>query len=151
MVGDAHRDALGLGPLGNRQLFGRVEDREIDVAGIVELEGPVLAHGDAEQARRGPGLGVANLGQGSPINLQPHRLGQGGVQRRVGEPSQGPGHCVQIPNATQIAQGGQQVQVGLEFPQHPAGCFEVRLGGDSLSGGQDLRQTNVRIGVQDRR
>jgi hypothetical protein len=115
VVGDAHRHALRLDALGDRQLLGRVEDREVDVAGIVELEGPVLAHGDAEQARAGPSGPLADMGQRPARHLQPHGLGQGGVQGRVGEAGQGAGHRVQVPDPAQVAQGGQQVQVGLQL------------------------------------
>jgi hypothetical protein len=111
----------------------------------------VLAHGDAEQARRGTVLALADMGQRPARHLQPHGLGQGGVQGGVGEAGQGAGHRVQVPDPAQVAQGGQQVQVGLQLAHRPAGGLEVRLGGDGLGGGQDHRPVLVGIAVQDRR
>ncbi len=53
---DAVREGLGLDAVGQAERLGLVEDREVDVAGVVELERAVLAHGDREEARNGPAL-----------------------------------------------------------------------------------------------
>jgi hypothetical protein len=94
VVGDPHRHGLGFDAVGDLQLLGRVEDREVDVAGIVQLERAVLAHCDAEQARRGAFFTLTDVRERTAIDLLPDRLGQGGAQGRVGEPGQGAGHLV---------------------------------------------------------
>ena len=57
LLGDAIDERLGLdaGRKGGGQPFRIEEERDIDVAGIVELERAVLAHGETEQAGDRPG------------------------------------------------------------------------------------------------
>ena len=53
--GPCHRQGGGLRIASGRHqhLVGLVKDRDVDVAGIVQLKGPVLAHGNAKEPRYG--------------------------------------------------------------------------------------------------
>ena len=52
-LGQADGDGQGLDVLGHRQGVWLVEDRDVDVAGVVELERAMLAERDDEQAGQG--------------------------------------------------------------------------------------------------
>ncbi len=141
-LGQLHRHRLGLDPLGDRQGVGLVEDRDVDVARIVELEGAVLAHGDDEQAGQGPRAGRP-LDRGQPSALPRLEGGdrQGRRHRRIGEAGQGRGHLVQAPDPAEIGQGGEQVEVPLGAAQARAALR--RIGPGRLC----LRQQDLQPGL----
>ena len=74
----------------------------------------MFAHGQAEKARTGAARIAGRRDQSAARPLFGGDGAQGRPARGVGEPGQGVGDLVQIPNPAQIGQGGQQVQVGLQ-------------------------------------
>ena len=147
--GQAQGHRRRLAPLRHRQQLRHVEDGYVDVAGIVELEGPLLAQGQAEQAggrAAGPVLGKEET---PPVPLHRGRHGQGRLHRRVGKPGQRPGDGIQSPDPAKVAQGGQQVQLRLQMAKRGPGRVRI-AGGDLAGAGQKVRQQGVGIGVQQR-
>ena len=142
-VRQADGEGLGLDPIGQGHELRLKEDRDVDVAGIVELEGAVLAHGDAEESRRGTVGGV----RGGPEPARRHLCagggGEGGGQGRIGEARQGARDPVKVPGPAKVGQGGEQVDLRLEPPQ-------ARASGLGGSGGEGagLREEELQMGVR---
>ena len=128
-------DAFGQGTL---QRLGLPEQADVDVGGVVELKGAVLAHGQTEQAGDGAARVVSRGDQLAPLALVMRDGPQGGLGRGVGETAERVGDGVQIPDAAEIAQGGQQVQFGLEPAQRRPDV--VSAAGQGGGRGQDGRQ-----------
>ncbi len=147
-VGQPHREALGLHPFHQRQGVGLVEHRDVDIAGIVEFEGPVLAHGDAEEAGHGSRRPVSHRGQPPRLHFRLGRDPQRGVERHVGEPGQGACDLIQAPNPAQISQGDQQVGLGLQHPQARLGGVQIGPG-QGLSPGQQVLEPRLGLGFQE--
>ncbi|MDQ1191748.1 hypothetical protein QE419_000514 [Brevundimonas vesicularis] len=89
--------------------------------------------------------------QGGEIS-RPRALCSAATARRaaaacgVGEPGQGVGDLIQIPNPAQIGQGGQQMQVGLQHAQR--GAHRVRFGVQRVRVANDPLQRLDRVGFQ---
>ncbi len=114
-LGDLGHEGLWLDAGRQGQGVRLVEDRDVDIAGIVQLERAVLAHGDAEVARQRALVALAQ--PGDPPRRQGLARGQfdGGLDRHVGEAGEGAGDRVQVPGAAEVGQGGEQVEGALEL------------------------------------
>ena len=148
-MGHAVDEALRLNALGQggHQPVGIEEQGQVDVAGIVQLIGPELAHGETEQAGDGASRVVFGRDQPTPGALFDRDCGQGDAGRGVGEARQGVGHGDEVPDAAQIGQGGQQVQVGLQGPQR--GLQGFGRSGQRRGLGQEDRQPRLGVDGQD--
>ena len=149
-----HGEGLALDAGRQRHPVRIEEHRDVDVAGIVELEGALFAHGDAEPAGDRPFRAFAQPRQPPGLKLALGGHDQRRRHRRVGEAGERAGHLVQIPDAAQVAERGQQVQLRLQLAQAflAAGQIETRrLGGAR----QQRLQPGVRLigqqGVEPRR
>ena len=101
-----------------------VENDEVDVGGVVELEGAVLAHGQHDVAR---GIGRQPIALGARLAEQEmHGGGYGGIGR-FRQAARDRHHR---PDAAEIAQGGEKRDVGLEQAQRAHGFGHGCGGGD---------------------
>ncbi len=145
---DGHRRHLG--PVPERHVFGLVEDRDVDVAGVVEFVRPVLAEREDEIAGHGPALAVLDRQEAPPLDLLRRRRHQGRAHRRVGEAGQGGGHGVERPHPAQVAERGEQVQLRLQPAQAVAHSLSVgRLGFQGRCVLEDGAEPLVRIALQE--
>ncbi len=88
-----------------------VEDDEVDVGGVVELEGAVLAHAEHDVAVGRPGAPIAL--PGGLAEKETYRGADGGVGRL----RQAARHAHHRPDAGEVAQRGQQGDIVLEQAQ----------------------------------
>ena len=112
IAGEAHEEGLRLEAIAQADAREIVEDDEVDVGGIVELAGAVLAHGEHDVAIRIAAEPIA-LG-GRLAEQKPHGRRNG----RVGRLRQAARDVHHRPDAGEIAQRGQESDVGLEPAQH---------------------------------
>ena len=96
------------------------EQADVDVGGIVQLVGTVLAHGQAEQAGHGAARVVGGGYQLAPLALVVGHGRQGRPRRRIGKAAERAGDLIQIPDPAQIGQGGQHMQLALQAAQRDA-------------------------------
>ncbi len=75
----------------------------------------MFAHRHAEEARNRTGRADCNPNQPSALDLGVGRGDHGDAKRGVGELGEGAGDLVEVPEAAEVGQGGQQVQFGLQF------------------------------------
>ena len=86
-LGEADGDGGGFLAGAERQNLRVVEDRDVDIAGIVELEGPVLAHGDDEQPRNGTFAAITDAGQPAGAATWPRRAARVRAARTLPRPA----------------------------------------------------------------
>ncbi len=148
-LGEANREGLALDPVGKRHGRGLVEHRHVDVAGVVQLERAVLAHGDGEKA--GDRSLVAFSQPGDPPGLQhlPRGEPERAAHRFVGEPGQGAGDLVQVPDRAQVGERGQQVQPRLGHAQRRLAGGPVGRVAGSAGGLEDVGQAGLRVVLED--
>ena len=133
VAGEAHEEVLHLQAGAQAHAPGLVEHDEIDVGGVVELEGAVLAHRQDDVARR---IGRQPIAPGARLGEQEMRRSGRGSIRSLAQAAR---HRHHRPDAAQIAQGGEKGDVGLEEPQLAHGIGHRVLGGDR--GGHLLQET----------
>ncbi len=145
----AHGEGLRVDPVGQRQPLGVEEHRHVDIAGIVQFEGALLTHGDAEPSGHRTLFAEAEPGDPPGLQLSLGRDREGRGDRRVGETGERARHLVQAPDPTQVGQCGHQVQLGFQLAQADNGGRVIEPG--AVSGlPQELVQPSVRIGGQQR-
>ena len=124
IAGDAHEEGLRLEAGAQADAGEVVEDDEIDVGGVVELEGAVLAHAEHDVAGGLVGQPVAGLGGLAEEEADGRR------HRRVGGLRQAARDRHHRPDAGQIAERGEERDVGLEQAQRAHGlggaCSRLR-------------------------
>ena len=116
-MGQADRERLGVNALGQRHTVRMKENRDIDVAGIVQLKGPLLAHGDAEPSRDRAFLPFAQARDTACRELVFRGHRQRGHDGGVGEQGQRAGHLVEVPDPAQVAKRRQQVKLAFQLTQ----------------------------------
>ena len=124
IAGDAHEDGLRFEAGAQADAGEVVEDDEIDVGGVVELEGAVLAHAEHDVA--GGLVGEPIAGLGGLAEEEAHRR----RDSRVGGFRQAAGDGHHRPDAGQIAECGEKRDVGLEQAQRAHGFWEGARGCD---------------------
>ena len=115
IAGDAHEEALHLGAGAQADAREIVEDDEVDVGGVVELEGAVLAHAEHDVAVWAIALPLARLGGLAEEEAHGRRYGG------VGGLGQAMRDLHHRPDGGEIAERGQEGDVGLEQPQRAHG------------------------------
>ena len=87
---------------GQRGCIAVVEEDQVDVAGVVQLSGPELAHA---QHREGRGLGLSAEGELTvALELEKDRVGKGAEATR-GEVAQLAGDAIERPGAGDVGDG----------------------------------------------
>ena len=113
-LGEARGEGARLDARRQRQRPRLVEDRDIDIAGEVQFEGPELAHRQAEQAWQRPLRALAQAGDLAGAERLARRHGRRRAKSRIGEPRQEPRHRLEIEYPSQIGERDQQVQPRLQ-------------------------------------
>ena len=134
----ARRRPAGSTPSASGRRVGLEEDRDVDVAGVVELEGALLAHGDAEPAGDRPlrarrPAGSAGRPPAPPRAATASAAATAASAKRVRAPvtwsrSQTP---------PRSAERGQQMQLGLQLAQRAGrglACRAPAHGGGARAG-----------------
>ena len=105
--------------------LGIEEDDEVDVAGIVELAGALLAHGEDDVAavlarhRR--------IGERKPAGAVggKQQMIDGSGDRGIGEAGQGGHDRLAVPDAAEVGQGNEQGRLAAPQPQNHAHVLAV--------------------------
>ena len=115
---EAHEERLHLEAGAQADAGEVVEDDEVDVGGVVELEGTVLAHAQHDVAVGAVAQPIAGLGGLA------EEEGDGGRDGSVGGLGEAARDGHHRPHAAEVAQRGEQGDVGLEEAQRAHGIGE---------------------------
>ena len=139
----AHEEMLDLGAGAQANARQIIEDDQVDVGGIVELEGAVLAHAKHDVAVRRVGQPLAPR-----LRLpeeEAHRAADGRIRRL----RQAPRHRHHRPDAGKVGQRRQQSHGRLELAQRPHGLgHRGRAGHPRLERSAQVLEVFLRRRVQ---
>jgi hypothetical protein len=88
-LGEPHEEFRGFRGFGERRRFRVVQDDQVDVAGVVELEGAVLAERQDDVAAAAPGLLRIEIVQSAGALGIAQQPVDGGGNARIGEAGEG--------------------------------------------------------------
>ncbi len=146
----AHIKLPGVRILTHGCRVGIEEDDEIDVAGIIQLKGAHLAHGDHDIARALLRLRrIARL-QLAALNRIAEKEAHRRAHRRVGKIGQGAGDLLQRPDPADVGERNQQCRLGLHVAEEPHRFLFLARGVHGVeTAGQDGGQILFGIGRKD--
>jgi hypothetical protein len=129
--------------------FAVVEDDEIDVARIVELAGPHLAHGEHDIARALT-AGLKDLELGAALRIAEQVIDRS-ADGRVGERSLQVDHLRHRPNAADVGERNQQRRLRLHVPKqaHHLGFIACRCN-RALCVGENILEAAFGFGFEKR-
>jgi hypothetical protein len=113
-----------------------VQRDEIDVAGVVELARPELAHADDDEARAATGIVLVGEPECAARRSVTQKGGYGGVDREVGEVAERVRDPFQRPQIGDVGQRGRQRGPALHRAQqrHQAARRRLRIDAETAQG-----------------
>ena len=139
-LGEPHKECGGLDAFGHWRGFRIVENDEIDIAGVIQFAGAVLAHGEHHVAAVARGIVAVDTAEFSGARGIEKQPVDRGPQHGIGKARERRRHLVDGPDLSQIGKGDEKRGLCLGVAQ----CHhDFRLGGERLRGvetGAERRQ-----------
>ena len=130
-LGQAHKECGGLDAFRHRCGFRIIENNEIDIAGVIQFTGAVLAHGERHIAAVARWIFLVDTAKFSGARGIEKKPVDRGPQHGVGKARERRRHLVDGPDFSQIGEGNEKRSLCLGMAQ---GHHDFSLAQESLRG-----------------